>query len=299
MYDDTPSLAAWRMTELSPDLERRITAHPAFADAVRALISAMRDIKRQHPKFSRMTRDSGHYVGAMLAVYLHCNGGLTMANLKAFCAWSGYLSPGRARAVLLYLQYLGFVEPIATLRQGTSAQWKVKPYLLEVWHLQMRLALEATAPIDPAVHQIADRFAEPGVAEAFTVAHCQSLLAQTHLEGRIVSIRKHFLQRLGGTQVLHHIIFEARESFPPTAPFTLPVTELARDHGVTRMHIRRMVRDARDAGVLVETPEGLTFSDASRSGLSVLFAAQLACLLHAASVAQERLVEAIPMAARA
>jgi hypothetical protein len=88
--------------------------NPRFADAVRALASNMMAAGAGDKKLDGIFKDAGRYVAAMLAIHLHTSGGLTLPRLKELCKAFGFLSPGRARAMLIYLQYLGYVELIGS-----------------------------------------------------------------------------------------------------------------------------------------------------------------------------------------
>ena len=253
---------------------------------MRTLATNMMEARRSSSELRKLFRDAGHYVAAMLAVYLHLSGGLTMSNLKLFCARTGFLSPGRARAVLLYMQYLGFVEPIASLRQGKSAQWRVRQPVIDAWLKHLRQALEAAAIVESGARLILDRFDDPSVAQTFAVAHSETLqVAAKTTPADIANINAHFMQRRAGSAVLSTIIAgQDARAFQALEPFNLPIVATAHNFGVTRLHLRRMIRDAGAAGLLVARPDGaLSFTAQAHKELCALYSGQIVCLLEAAA----------------
>ncbi len=287
MLDTASGLANWT-PEAKPfrELTESATARPGFPVAMRTLAANMMQARSSSSELRRLFKDAGHYVAAMLAVYLHLTGGLTMPNLKLFCARTGFLSPGRARAVLLYMQYCGFVEPIASLRQGKSAQWRVRQSVIDAWLVHLRQALEAAALVESEARLILDRFDDPAVAQAFAVIHSEILqVAAKATPGEIATINAHFMQRRAGSAVLSTIIAgQDARAFQAREPFNLPIVATARNFGVTRLHLRRMIRDAREAGLLVDRPDGaLSFTAQAHKELCALYSGQIVCLLEAAA----------------
>jgi len=287
MLDTVSGLANWT-SEAKPfrELADEATIHPGFPVAMRTLAKNMMEARSSSSELRKLFKDAGHYVAAMLAVYLHLSGGLTMANLKLLCVRTGFLSPGRARAVPLYMQYLGFVEPIASLRQGKSAQWRVRQPVIDAWFTHLRSALEAAAIVESEARLILDRFDDPAVAQTFAVIHCEILqVAAKTTPTDIANINAHFMQRRAGTAVLSTIIAsQDPRAFQALEPFSLPIVATAHNFGVTRLHLRRMIRDASTAGLLAVQPDGaLAFTAQAHKELCALYSGQIVCLLKAAA----------------
>src|SRR5689334_19381779 len=104
-------LQRWEVGEPIPDTTcADMAAHPRFAVAVRALATEFLLLGDRDKALDGMFKDAGRYVAAMCAAYLDASGGITLPRLKELCIRSGYMSSGRARALLLYLVYLRYVE---------------------------------------------------------------------------------------------------------------------------------------------------------------------------------------------
>src|SRR4051812_46615382 len=100
-------LAWWEAADLDPMAALAVLmAHPALGRAVKVLARNMLNVAARDRVLDSLFKDAGRYVAAMWALYLHDTGGLTLARLKEVCARSGLLSPGRARALLLFLEHL-------------------------------------------------------------------------------------------------------------------------------------------------------------------------------------------------
>ncbi len=98
---------------------RALVAHPSFTEAARAL-NRVKVEAAADPVMAVLSRDAGHYVAASLAFSLHRHNGITLANLKAACSETRLMSPGRARALMGYLQHVGFLA-LAVPRRGQLA----------------------------------------------------------------------------------------------------------------------------------------------------------------------------------
>jgi hypothetical protein len=229
-------------------------------------------------------KDAGRYIVAMCAIYLHVSGGLTLARLKALCADSGLVSPGRARAILLYLQYLGYVELLPDRFRGAASRFAPTAKFLHAWRAQLSAALGAVGLIEPAVDLLARRIAEPEIFGRFSKTQIEALLAAAHGGVTETAFSRIFMHRNAGTQLVWTLVAASDGAFPPTGqiPFRLAVT--ARVFDVSVMHLRRILRDAQAAGLLTWDPAGhVTFEEAGRAEIQFMYAGQLLHLLTAAA----------------
>jgi hypothetical protein len=158
--DERHSLAAWRA---APDAAgaragelARHPRFPALGEADKALDGVF--------------KDAGRYMTAMCALHLHLSGGLTLPRLKEACGTSGFLSPGRARAMLHYLRHLGYFAPVGE----TPMRYVPTESFVSAWGAHQRAALEAARIVEPAAGWIADRLHEPAVFESFSRVQCSS-----------------------------------------------------------------------------------------------------------------------------
>jgi hypothetical protein len=91
----------------------------------------------------------------------------------------------------------------------------------------------------------------PGFVERL-VSH----FARVHLAGFYyvdhVTEMKLFFERNAGVPILFSIMLtcDAADSFPPRGPVTASLANLARQFGVSRTHVRRLLKQAVDSGLM-------------------------------------------------
>src|SRR3569832_1069561 len=108
--------AASRLTE--EERTALFLNEPHLEDAMRRLSRNMLALAAGDRAIDGIVKDAGRFFAAGMAMTLHATGGLTLPRLKQFCIDSGLISPGRARALLLYLRFLRYVEPVPGIKRG-------------------------------------------------------------------------------------------------------------------------------------------------------------------------------------
>src|ERR1700710_372784 len=118
--DEIASLRQWIVGgEIPEAISSRLTSDPRLPDAIHALAVNGLHASGNDKALDGICKDAGRYFAGMLVVYLHAIDQLTLPNLKAYCAATKLLSPGRASALLSYLRYLKFIDVLpAELRKG-------------------------------------------------------------------------------------------------------------------------------------------------------------------------------------
>jgi len=280
------SLACWNVPGV--DLEQayaRMSAHPRFSEAVRTFASNFLAAGEKDKALASIFKDAGHYVAAMVAIYLHLTGGLTLPRLKELCVSSGFVSPGRARALLLYLQYLGYVE-LFPVRDGRRASRYIpSASFLNAWRNQLRAALGGALLVEPAAARILDRLDSTPVFERFAKTHAVGLLEAAPAQDNTANARA-ILHRNAGTQIVWSLIVaDEADPFPSGKALPFSVAGAARRFGVSRIHVRRILEAASQEGLLrVESDGRVAFEEFGRSTLALLYAGQLVQILRAAVV---------------
>jgi hypothetical protein len=285
----------WDRDDLaSPESLARMKALPGFAEAARRLNANMLHAYTSDRGVQGIFKDAGRYVAAMLAIYLDVNGGLTLPRLKALGAAFGMISPGRARALLLYLRYLRYVEPVPT-PSGQPARYAPTQAFITAWRRHMVAALEAAAVAEPALEPFMNRLCAPDALDVVTRIQSEGLRAATEAHGAMtdLTIYQVFVQRHAGSQVLWRLICGSEgQAFPPLRTPAVPAAEMARLFSVSRIHVRRMLDDAERRGFLSRDADGsLRFSPDAREEVENHFAVQLSSLVRAASKALLELTE--------
>ena len=280
-------LQAWAFDGPVPDaLCARLLADPAFAPAARTLAERMLALAEGDPRVQGVFKDAGRYVAALLAMHLHLQGGLTLPGLKALCAQSGFISPGRARALLLFLRFLRYVEPAARPGGRQAQRYEPTKSFLAAWRAQSRAALEAAAVVAPAVGDLARELDRPQVFAAFARAHAALLFANSVLIDQEAPFSRTLLHRDAGSHLIWILVAGEGAEVPSRVPAVVPAAAAARRFGVSRIHVRRLLDAAVEAGVLSRDADGaVAFSEASRGPVRLFMAQQLVSILSAAAAA--------------
>jgi hypothetical protein len=171
----TETFREWRIppADIGRAQYEAVLAHPNFPAAARQLSRSMLDLAAQDAALDGIVKDVGRFTATGLAIYLDATGGLTLARLKELCALNKVTSPGRARAILLYLRFLRYIEPVD--HGSRAARFVPTP----------ALATEDTEHYPPK-GEIA--FSLSGLARRFRVSrpHVARLLRAAEQEGLIV-----------------------------------------------------------------------------------------------------------------
>ncbi|HUO92224.1 MAG TPA: hypothetical protein VMU22_04840 [Rhizomicrobium sp.] len=263
----------------------RLKSDPRYPKAIRTFAVSMLAEGDSDRLLDGLLKDAGRNAAALCAAHLHFSGGLTLPRLKALCASFGLVSPGRARALLLYLRYLGYVERAAHQRKGAPALYVCTHRFLNTWRNHLRAVLDAVEVLEPAAELIIARFDSPGVFETYSVELCRNFLEAANLTDLERPFIRVFLHRNAGIQIVHSLIAaNPDDKFPPLRPIPISLSASARRFGVSRIHVRRLIDAACDEGLLTFSRHGtVTFTPAGRDALDDIFATQMARFLSAAA----------------
>ena len=281
---DLEALMAWDCDLSIPDDEyARMAAHPRLAAGLRALWESNLAAPAADRTLLGIFKDGGRYVCAMWAIYLHVCGGLSLQSLKALCAQSGLLSPGRARAVLLYMRYLGYVEP--GRERVSPTIYYPTPRFRAAWTLHMRLAMEAACAIEPAARTVVERMDDPEVFACVVRTQGESLFNGSRTHDLDIPMFKVFINRHAGTFILSSLMTGGTDGdYPPRACVMPSATDLAARFQVSRIQVRRMFGEAEKLGLLVRRPDGAyRLDDAFRESVRLQHAQQLRHLMLSAA----------------
>ena len=277
---DLAPLLAWDCDLVVSDAEyARMAAHPRLDAGLHVQSASTLAATDADPTLLGIFKDGGRYVCAMWAIYLHASGGLSLQSLKALCAQSGLLSPGRARAVLLYMRYLGYIEPARERRSPTvyvpTARFQT------AWTTHMRLVLEATCAIEPAARAVVDRIDTAAVFASVVRTQGESLFNGTQQTGTDTPLFKVFINRHAGILVLSSLVLAGdMDSYPPATVTPPAATELARRFQVSRIQIRRLFTDAEKEDLMRSNADGTyRLDDAFRGMVRTLHSMQLRHLM--------------------
>ena len=268
--------------EITPENYARLRADPRYPQAVRRFAANMLAESDRDPLLDGILKDVGRNVAAVCAAYLHLSGGLTLPRLKALCAGFGTLSAGRARALLIYLRYLKYVE--AAGGPAKPALYVATPCFLDTWRRHQRAVLDATAVADPAAGALLEIFDRPGVFEAFVRHQCEVFFEASQKHDLNTPYYRTFMHRYGGIQIAHTLLVaSAGDTFPPQHPIPFVISAVARRFKVSRIHVRRLIESGEREGLLKRCGDGaLAFTTEGREAIDWVFATQLIFFLAAA-----------------
>jgi hypothetical protein len=277
------------------DRQRGIAEAANFPSAARALASAMLATASTEPILDAIWKDAGRYVGSMIVIYLHLTGGLNLARLQKACATHGMLSPGRARLMLNQLLHLGLLEVAPPTAdgggKGPAVTYRPAAGFLAAWWAHLAAALAATAIVEPRIDAILARLGEPTVALAVQRRQCEGFLDADLRPVGWPDVAGVLMHRLAGWQIIADVLTRDEQggAFPPRGPIAFSIAASARRFTVSRVHIRRFLKLADEAGLLSFDGDGtVTLSEDGRSQFAAYYAFQLASL---AAVAEDTLTE--------
>ena len=275
--------ARWRAPSNLSEQERfaALLEHPRFEEAARALSRGMLALAAADKALDGMVKDVGRYSATMMAIYLHATGGLTLPRLKALCAQSRLISPGRARAILLYLRFLKYVEPAGG--GGRGGLYVPTAELQLAWQRIEQQTLEAVKIIEPDIAQVIPALDAPGAMLDFM--RMQFAVASARRGPTDNALWRVFLNRHAGSQILHALMQggDEEDSYPPRGPMRYALSRLARDLNVSRPHVARLLRAAEQEGLAVLEEGGvLRFTDEGRREATILLGLRLSSSLLAA-----------------
>jgi hypothetical protein len=280
--------------DLAAESHERLRAHPRYAEAVRRFALNMLADGDGDPAIDGILKDAGRSVAALCAAYLDASGGLTLPRLKAMLAGFGVASPGRARALLIFMRYLGYVELLPVHELGKAAVYRPTPRFIQVYRRHHRAVADAVQVLEPAVGRMIERFDAPGVYETF-VTQMGDLFLHGSRKGRAAEQPAYFrvfMHRNAGIQVVHALLADAADGdvFPPRRPIAFSASAMARRFKVSRIHISRLMDAAQAEGLLTLGDGMVTLTPSGREAFDWVFANQMIYFLAAAA----RTVKAMP-----
>ena len=264
-----------------------LAADARFAAAARVLARNMLAATAGDEALDGIFKDAGRYMAAMLGIYLHVSGGLTLPRLKAVCVSSGFLSPGRARDLLQLQQHLGFVAMLTAAGGGKPARYAPTDTLIAAWRGHLQAALEAACVVEPAARRVLTGLDRPEVFETFARLHVEGLLEGARALNQASAYVRVIMHRHAGNQILWTLLTDGAadaDEFPPGGELPISISGAARRFGVSRIHIERMLDEAERENLLRWDRKGwVVLTEDARSEIRLSYSGQIVQLLVAAA----------------
>jgi hypothetical protein len=284
MNSDAINLLSWDTgADIATESYDRLRNHPLYPEAVRKFARNML-AGASDPAVDGIIKDAGRSVAALCAAYLHASGGLTLPRLKSLLAGFGLVSVGRTRALLIYMQYLGFVDLIHVREHRKPAVYRPTARFLKSYREHQRGIVDAIQLLEPAVGAVLKRFDAAGVYESFLMQTSEMFLHGSKQGHDQAAYYRVFMHRNAGIQIMFSLLVEARhDDFPPRAPIAFSAVAAARRFGVSRIHVQRLIEAAKAEGLFSLRPGEVVLTDAGRTAVDWVFATQMIIYLTAAA----------------
>ena len=273
--------------------------HPRFREATRALIGGLVERYSRNRLLNRVVNDRGRLVGSLIALYLYFSSapgdggnGLTAGRFQAFCVDLKLCSSGRARALLLLMRYAGYLAPEPCASDRRRRCLAPTERLIEEQRQRWSLQFEAMALITPTGRAALEALKRPEFTAAFMRHLGATFLAGFRLLDHAPDLAR-LVESNAGLLVAASLFRAAldRPLGPDGTAVPVSISSLAARFGVTRAHVRNLLAEAAEAG-LVKRSQGsetvLVLPRLIQAG-SDFFAALFALQAHCAQAAVEEI----------
>lgn len=266
----------------------RIRTHPGFDQMARMFMAGSLDLAAKDKRVDGIFKDMGRYGAAIWTLYLHATGGVTLPRLKDLCQKTGMFSPGRARALLIYLQMLGYVSGLPKTNPGPK-QYIPNPSLVSAIKKQVRLGLRGLLFIDPGFQLALDHFDEPEFFRIFITELGRGAVGAATSVDQQAALWTVFLMRHAGSQILQLLVLKDHDV--GGSPIALSVAAIARQLNVARSHVNRILRLAQEARLIDRDEAGaVILLDEVRHQARLAFTLQLTGYAVCAAIAYETVI---------
>jgi hypothetical protein len=233
-------------------------AHPRFPEASRIVAAGLVALYQGERVVNRVMPDRIRYIISVFAMHLHfagrpndTNSGLTASRLRKLCVERQICSAGRAEAMLAIMRGYGHLVP-APGEADRRLRRLVPAESLFDWHRKRCTHFfAAAAKVMPAHAPALAALDAPGF-----MPHFMRHLARLHVCGfhyvvQVPDVRPFYERNAGGAILMSLVLSGARDdTFPPSRPVSISLSAIARDFGVSRVHVGRLVQEGVSAGLL-------------------------------------------------
>jgi hypothetical protein len=260
-----------------------VLSHPRLPEAIRAFTVGAETAPVDAALDGKL-KDVGCYLVAMCALYLHQSGEVTLPRLRAMAAARSYMSTGRARSLLIFLCYLGYLDEVPPERHGAPVRYVPTGLFIAAWRNHLRAVLNAASVLEPSVALIRDRLHEPAVFAVFCRHHTECGFMEVREAHQNMGFVRVFLHRYAGLQILWQIYFaEGEGSMSRHGAIPVSINAIAHQHSVSRAHVRRLLEAGVQEGLLRHVGDReVVLEDAGRAAVRFFNATQFFVFITAA-----------------
>lgn len=242
----------------SPEAIAILRADPQFAEAGRAFAIGLTNLYQGNRLLNTLVNDRGRFVMGFAALYMHYFGDpnepgaqLTASRIKQFCVEQKVCSAGRAEAMLMLMRLFGYLEHASGAADRRVRVLVATDRLIESFQERWELTFRALALVLPeggaALPRVRDgRFARAFVGQAFRQFQGGFRFLNYAPELAL------FADRNSGLMILLSLLAAEgpQGTFPPDRPVAISISALARRFGVSRVHVRKLLRDAQSENLI-------------------------------------------------
>jgi hypothetical protein len=229
----------------------RMRAHPGFVPACRQAIAASIALYDGNRLINLLLGDRGRSAISFCCLYLHAlrdpndaRSGLTLTRLKAICADQNIASPGRIEAFAVLMRVLGFLEKSPGDNDRRVRQLVPTERMLAAYRNRWRAIIDALSTMHPQAVQLREDMENPDFVRAFLRSSGDRFLAGFRPLSNPTA-RALFGERNAGFAIAGSLLIAGgADDFPPRRPLSVSISALARQFGVSRVHVRKLLRDA-------------------------------------------------------
>lgn len=258
LTDETIAVFARLMADDSVLEARR---RPGFAEASRNIVKSWRAPDSAEDKaFAHFLRDLGRYIGGTWALYLDATpGGLSVGRLADLLAWTRVASASRARSIMLYLQFIGYIAPMKRAGDNRIKLFAPTPRLKDAFRNRLHREFAAMAHMHPAIAASGPLISDDDAFSVYSEFMGEAFLAYLSLRQETGPSLEMFSQRYSGMMLLGELLATAApdDVFPPKGPLRYTVADLGRRCGISRTQVRKLLKEAETAGFLRLAEEGV------------------------------------------
>jgi hypothetical protein len=245
---------------VSPEAVARTRAGGGFSDYKRRAVNVWRAPATGDPILAATLRDMGRFAAGVWVLFLHGTpGGITLGRLSELLVLAGISGRGRARSVLIYLRFIGYIEPDPSPGDGRVKRFRPAARMTHAFRDRYRREFEAAGPLDPCFGAALDRLDDDLFFGVFMTALGELSLAGLPLlveGGPSLNTVSH---RFGGMVLVAELValaYTGGAAFPPVGRTTYSLAALSRTCGLSRTQARRILQAGSEGGFLELTGEG-------------------------------------------
>jgi hypothetical protein len=252
---------ALRADQTSADAVVALVAQPQFPEAVRATAATFVELYQGNRLLNTLLNDRGRLVISYFALVLHYSyrpddplSGLTVSRVKEFCVEQKLCSGGRAEAILMVMRLFGYLEQAPSSTDRRVRRLIPTERLIGQLRERWQRLFAAMAMVMPEGAQGLTALEHPEFTPAFVRRLADYFRGGVRLVDHSPGLET-FVDRNAGIIVLMSLLLsgDAADTFPPTRPVPVSISALSKRFGVSRVHVRKLLRDVAALGWTVPT----------------------------------------------